>query len=48
MKQYVTNVVSSLALHRDDPGSACRQFGFIPKVEVHTCYNSQKVTAASV
>ena len=41
-------VVSSLALHRGDPGSAYRQFGFMPKMEVHTCYNSQKVTAASV
>ena len=46
-------VVSSLALHRGDPGSipggsAYRQFGFMPKMDVHTCYNSQKVTAASV
>ena len=45
-------VVSSLALHCGDPGSipssAYRQFGFMPKMEVHTCYNSQKVTAASV
>ena len=30
------------------PGSAYRQFGFMPEMEVHTCYNSQKVTAASV
>ena len=27
---------------------AHRQFGFMPKMEVHTCYNSQKVTVASV
>ena len=30
------------------PGSAYRQFGSMPKMEIHTCYNSQKVTAASV
>ena len=41
-------VVRSLTLHRESPGSAYRQFGFMPKMEVHTCYNSQKVTAASV
>ena len=29
-------VVSSLALHRSDPGSAHRQFGFMPRMEVHT------------
>ena len=49
---FVGVVVSSLALHHSDPGSipgsAYRQFGFMPKMEVHTCYNSQKVTAASV
>ena len=38
-------VVSSLALHRGDPGSvpgfgsAYRQFRFIPKMEVQTCFN---------
>ena len=30
------------------PGSAYRQFGFMPKMKVHTYHNSQKVTAASV
>ena len=39
-------VVSSLASHTGDPGLiprlAYRQFGFLPKMEVCTCYNSQK------
>ena len=30
------------------PGLAYRQFRFMPKMEIHTYYNSQKVTAASV
>ena len=41
-------VVSSLALHHGALGSAYRQFRFMPKMEVHTCCNSQNVTAASV
>ena len=45
-------VVSRFALHRGDqvqsPGSAYRQFRFVPKMEFHTCYYSQKVTGASV
>ena len=39
MPGVVGVVVSSLALHCGDPGSAYRQFGFMPKMEVHTCYN---------
>ena len=41
-------VVSSLALHHGDPGSI-PEFGIqavriLPKMEVHTCYSSQKVS----
>ena len=43
-KSVIGVVVSSL----QSPGSAYRQFGCMPKMVVHTCYNSQKVTAASV
>ena len=35
-------VVSSLALHLGDLGSAYRQFGFMPKMEVHTCRKVRK------
>ena len=45
-------VVSNLAFHTGDqgssPGQACMQFRLMPKMEVHTCYKNQKVTAASV
>ena len=41
---YVTKSIHDLG---SIPGSVYRQFGFMPEMKVHTCYNSQKVTVHS-
>ena len=44
----ILSIIQSQILFRIKAGSAYRQFGFMLKMEVRICHNSQKVTAASV
>ena len=47
--QWLTASPSTTATRVQSSASAYMQIGFMPyKMEVHTCYNSQLVTAASL
>ena len=46
--QWLAASPNTVATQVQSQGLAYRQFRFMPKMEVHTCYNNPKLTAASV